>query len=149
MRHAVPPVFFPRYSSPLIERRPKLTPHLFPLFPSSTTATRFLSYAKLCMWPAYDSYPTPRLSLFFSRLTSMRNASRGLALAFSNEDRLLASSDEFLGAGRRDFEMFRGEMFRRGRWPAKIWNDPDENDAPSSFAFTVINLPSRAIFNFP
>lgn len=55
------------------------------------------------------SYLTLRLSLFFFRRTSMRNASRGLALALSNEDSLLASTDEFLGAGRRDFEMFRGE----------------------------------------
>lgn len=55
------------------------------------------------------SYLTLHLSLLFFRRTSMRNASRGLALALSNEDRLLASTDEFLGAGRRDFEMFRGE----------------------------------------
>lgn len=95
----------------------------------------------------------PFSSFFHS--ASMRNAR--LALAFSNGNRLLASSDEFLGAGPRDSEMFR----RRGEttWPVACYDlessmkttrrptttttRHDGTNDNVAFAFTVINLPKR------
>ena len=94
-----------------MERRPKP----FPLSPLDTLF--ILSMQNYACAPSYLTLLSP-LALFLSAHVNAEREPGTLASALSNEDRLLASSDEFLGAGRRDFEMFRGET----AWPAKIWN---------------------------
>ena len=141
----------------------------YPSWPPRSLFNRshlYMAVCKLCLCTMWCRFPAPvalslslslSLFLFFSFFcsASMRNAR--LALAFSNGNRLLASSDEFLGAGPRDSEMFR----RRGEttWPVACYDlessmkttrrpttsttRHDGTNDNVAFAFTVINLPKR------
>lgn len=109
------PVPFARYSSPLMERRPK------PPFSSRLRARHaFYLYAKLCMWPAYHPI-LPFASRSFSfgarqcgtRAGDWRWLSRtrtGYWRAPTNSLARVAAISKCFG------------VKRRGRWPAKIWN---------------------------